>query len=82
MATMSDEQFHKAQLKARDGRMRFALWTLRDMRKKCVGRPRTCRLAKELRALKALAAPVGRPVEQPSRDRVLAAGMKTRPRSR
>ena len=54
MATMSDEKFRKAQLKARDRMMRFTLWKLREMRDKYVGRPRTYRLAKELRALKSL----------------------------
>jgi hypothetical protein len=50
MAPMSEDQFRKARRKARDAMMRLALWKLREMRDKYVGRPRTYRLAKELRA--------------------------------
>lgn len=56
MPPMSDDQHHKARLKARDAMMRLTLWKLRQMRDKYVGRPRTYRLAKELRALKSLLA--------------------------
>ena len=50
MAPMSEDQLRKARLKARDAMMRLALWKLREMRDKYVGRPRTTRLAKSLRA--------------------------------
>lgn len=71
MATMNDEKFRKAQLKARDRMMRFTLWKLRDMRVKYVGRPRTWRLAKELRALKSLLMDeaTGSPIDRRHRGR-------------
>ena len=54
MPPMSDEEYRNAQLKVRDRMMRLTLWKVREMRAKYVGRPRTYRLAKELRALKSL----------------------------
>jgi len=51
--------------------MRFTLWKLRDMRVKYVGRPRTYRLAKELRALKSLLMDeaTGSPIDRRHRGR-------------
>jgi hypothetical protein len=80
MPPMSDDQHHKARLKARDAMMRLTLWKLREMRDKYVGRPRTYRLARELRALKSLLRDEtgGAPIVRGQRGRESAAPRKAR----
>ncbi len=55
MAAMSDDDLAKMRLKIRDGLARLARRKLRDMRRRS-GRPRSMRLSKEARILKALIA--------------------------